>query len=167
MVVGHIAGHGRDAGLSAMAAAGAISALSFLNAGTRVLSGWFVDLIGIRRYFIAVFALQTVAMLLLYPLGNNYLTLWLVAGIIGWNYGAIFTLFPATCLQYFGSSAQASNYGLLFSAFGIAGFFGPYVGGYLKDVTGTYYVPFISGAVMCALAALIIMLVKPPARKMA
>ena len=46
MVIGHLAGHGRDQGLTAMAAAGAVSALAFTNAATRVLSGWFVDFIG-------------------------------------------------------------------------------------------------------------------------
>ncbi|NSW87371.1 MAG: MFS transporter, partial [Syntrophobacteraceae bacterium] len=84
---------------------------------------------------------------------------------IGWNYGSMFTLFPATCLQYFGPTAQGSNYGLLFSAWGLAGFAGPYVGGWLKDTSGTYYVPFIVGAVVVAVSVLISITMKPPAPK--
>lgn len=165
MVIGHIAGHGRDQGLTPMEAAGAVSALAFANAATRVLSGWFVDMIGIRIYFGVLFSLQVVGMLLLYPAGGVYWALWLVAALIGWNYGAMFTLFPATCLQFYGPTAQGSNYGLLFTAWGFAGFAGPWVGGWLKDATGTYYVPFICGAVVCAIAALIIFTTKPPEKK--
>jgi len=164
MVIGHIAGHGRDRGLSPMEAAGAVSALAFANAATRILSGWFVDKIGIKVYFATLFVLQTAAMLLLYPAGNNALMLWVVAALIGWNYGAMFTLFPATCLQYFGPTAQGSNYGLLFTAWGFAGFAGPWVGGWLKDVSGTYYIPFIVGAVVVAVSVLVIAMTKPPAR---
>ena len=165
MVIGHIAGHGRDQGLTPMEAAGAVSALAFANAATRVLSGWFVDMIGIRVYFAVLFALQCVGMLLLYPSGGISWALWLVAALIGWNYGAMFTLFPASTLQFYGPTAQGSNYGLLFTAFGFAGFAGPWVGGYLKDVTGTYYIPFICGSVVCAVAALIIFTTKPPEKK--
>ncbi|HVO85357.1 MAG TPA: MFS transporter, partial [Syntrophobacteria bacterium] len=96
--------------------------------------------------------------------GNNALMLWVVAALIGWNYGAMFTLFPATCLQYFGPTAQGSNYGLLFTAWGFAGFAGPWVGGWLKDVSGTYYIPFIVGAVVVAVSVLVIAITKPPAK---
>ncbi|MCX5855108.1 MAG: hypothetical protein NTZ24_11195 [Deltaproteobacteria bacterium] len=58
MVIGHLAGHGRDQGLTVMAVAGAVSSLAFANAATRVLSGWFVDVIGVRVYFGVLFALQ-------------------------------------------------------------------------------------------------------------
>ena len=164
MVIGHLAGHGRDRGLSPMEAASAVSALAFANAATRILSGWFVDKIGIKVYFTCLFVLQTAVMLLLYPAGAGVLTLGLCSALIGWNYGAMFTLFPATCLQYFGPTAQGSNYGLLFTAWGFAGFAGPWVGGWLKDVSGTYYMPFIVGSAVVAVAVLVIALTKPPAK---
>jgi OFA family oxalate/formate antiporter-like MFS transporter len=164
MVIGHLAGHGRDRGLSPMEAATAVSALAFANAATRILSGWFVDKIGIKVYFACLFALQTAVMLLLYPSGGSVLMLGLCSAVIGWNYGAMFTLFPATCLQYYGPTAQGSNYGLLFTAWGFAGFAGPWVGGWLKDVSGAYYIPFIVGAAVVAVAVLVIALTKPPAK---
>ena len=165
LVIGHIAGHGRDSGLSVMQAAGAVSALAFANASTRVLSGLFVDKMGIRKYFTALCALQVLALLVLYQVGWHYWLLWLVTALIGWNYGAIFTLFPATCVQYYGSTAQGSNYGLLFTAWGVAGFFGPWVGGFLKDSSGSYFLPFMVAAVIAALGTVIIGFGKPPALK--
>jgi OFA family oxalate/formate antiporter-like MFS transporter len=164
MVISLIAAHGIDSGLDPMKAAYAASFLAVMNAASRVLIGQVIDVVGSRVSFIAVFALQAVALVLLYPAGASLWPLWLVAALIGWNYGSMFTLFPATCLQYFGPTAQGSNYGLLFTAWGFAGFAGPYVGGWLKDSTGTYFAPFIAAAVLVALAVIILVVVKAPQR---
>ncbi|MBN2079649.1 MAG: OFA family MFS transporter [Spirochaetes bacterium] len=166
MVIGHIAGHGIDSGLAPMTAAGAASWLAVMNAASRVLIGQFADKVGTRISFLAVFGLQVLAMVLLFPSGSTTWALWMVSALIGWNYGSMFTLFPATCLHYFGSTSQGSNYGLLFTAWGFAGFAGPYVGGWLKDSTGTYSAPFIVAAVMVAIAVVVLAVVKPSARKM-
>jgi len=165
--IGHIAKHGIEKGLTPMVAAGAVSTLALSNAATRILSGWFVDRIGIRIYFTVLFALQVLAMLLLYPAGGTYWALWAVAGLIGWNYGAMFTLFPATCLQFYGPTSQGSNYGLLFTAWGFACFFGPVVGARLKDVFGNYQLAFIVGAAIVAVACVIIATTRAPARRSA
>lgn len=167
MVIGHLAGFGRDQGLTALAAAGAVSSLAFANAATRILSGFFVDMIGIRIYFAVTFLLQTIAMVAIFQLGGNQIGLAAISILIGWNYGAMFTLFPATCLQYYGPTAQGSNYGLLFTAWGLAGFAGPWVGGYLKDTTGTYYLPFLCAAALCALGTVILFMTRPPEKKAA
>ena len=165
MVIGHLAGFGRDQGLTALAAAGAVSSLAFANAATRILSGFFVDIIGIRVYFAVTFLLQTIAMLAIFQLGGSQIGLAAIAILIGWDYGAMFTLFPASLLQFYGPTAQGSNYGLLFTAWGFAGFAGPWVGGYLKDVTGTYSMPFLCAAVLCALGCIILFTTKPPEKR--
>ncbi|HDP81281.1 MAG TPA: MFS transporter [Spirochaetes bacterium] len=165
MVIGHIAGHGIDSGLAPMTAAGAASWLAIMNAISRILIGQVADKVGTRVSFIGVFSLQAAAMLLLFPAGGIYWALWAVAALIGWNYGSMFTLFPATCLQYFGPTSQGSNYGLLFTAWGFAGFAGPYVGGWLKDSSGAYYAPFVIAAVMVALAVILLSVIKPPKKQ--
>ncbi len=164
MVIGHIAGHGRDAGLDPMQAAAAVSSLAIFNAATRILIGAIADKVGTKASFLGIFTLQVAAMLLLYPAGSSVILLSVVAALVGWNYGAMFTLFPATCLQYYGPTAQGSNYGLLFTAFGLAGFSGPFIGGMLKDTTGSYFVPFIIGAVVVGISGVIIAAIKPPVK---
>jgi len=165
MVIGHIAGHGRDAGLEAMQAAAAVSTLAIFNAATRILIGAIADRVGTKASFVGIFVLQVAAMALLFPAGSSAMWLGVVAALIGWNYGAMFTLFPATCLQYYGPTAQGSNYGLLFTSFGLAGFAGPFVGGLLKDQTGTYSAPFFIGAAVVVVSVLITALIKPPPRR--
>jgi OFA family oxalate/formate antiporter-like MFS transporter len=167
MVIGHIAGHGRDAGLLPMQAAMAVSMLALMNAITRIVTGIIADKVGSKILLVVYFILQAASMLALYPAGPSVIALAVVASFIGWNYGAMFTLFPATCLQYFGPTAQGSNYGLLFTAWGLAGFAGPYIGGLLKDFTGTYASPFIVAAIMLVIPVIIFILLKPPAKKSA
>ena len=162
VVIGHIAGHGLDSGLTAMQAGWAVSALAACNAVTRIITGLFVDRVGTRALFLIYFGIQVGALLVLFPAGSTHWQLWLIAAVIGWNYGGMFTLFPATCLAFYGGKSQGTNYGLLFTAFGLAGFAGPYAGGLLKDITGTYFVPFALSAGMVAISFFLSLVIKPP-----
>ncbi len=154
-----------DAKAIALAAAGAPSTLAIFNAAVRIMVGPLADKIGTKQIFIVLFALQAVAMVMLFPAGKSAALLAAVAGLIGWNYGSMFTLFPATLLQYYGPTAQGSNYGLLFTAWGVAGFCGPYLGGKLQAMTGSFFVPFIVAAVVLAIAVVILLSLKAPEKK--
>lgn len=184
MVIGLIAKHGIDAmtlayrakeGLDAfavipenvansiaMSAALAASSLAVFNATVRIMIGPLADKIGTKKIFVFLFAIQTVAMLLLFPAGKSAALLAACAALIGWNYGSIFTLFPATLLQYYGPTNQASNYGLLFSAFGVAGFCGPFIGGKLQAMTGSFFIPFIVASGVLAVSVAILATLKAP-----
>jgi OFA family oxalate/formate antiporter-like MFS transporter len=149
----------------AMAAAGAPSALAIANAAVRIMVGPLADKIGTKQIFVVLFALQAVAFLALFPLGKSAAMLALIAAVVGWNYGAMFTLFPATLLGYFGPTAQGSNYGLLFTAWGVAGFCGPYLGGKLQAMSGSFLVPFVVASVVLAVAVVILATLKAPEKK--
>lgn len=148
-----------------MAAAGAPAALAITNALVRVLIGPLADKIGTKKIFITLFIIQAAAMVALYPAGNSATMLALCAAVIGWNYGSMFTLFPATLLQYYGPTSQGSNYGLLFTAWGVAGFCGVFAGGWLRDLTNSFFVPFLVSAVVVAVAVVILLSLKPPEKK--
>lgn len=149
----------------AMLAAWAPSTLAIFNAAVRVMIGPLADKIGSKKIFVVLFILQCIAMMLLFPAGKSYVLLAACAGLIGWNYGAMFTLFPSTLLYYYGPTHQGSNYGVLFSAFGVAGFFGPYLGGKLQVMTGSFFVPFVVASVIVGIAAVILMMLKAPEKK--
>lgn len=165
LVIGHIAGHGIDCGLTAMQATTAVSALALTNSATRIISGFLADAVGFKKYFLVLCILQTACLLLLVPIGGNAWLLAATAACIGWNYGSVFTLFPAACVRYFGPTAQGSNYGLLFTSWGFAGFAGPWAGGLLKDVTGNYTLPFLTAAGASLVSAIIIARLKTPLPK--
>ena len=131
----------------------------------RVAIGPLADRIGSKKIFIVLFVLQCIAMLLLFPAGKSYVLLAACAGLIGWNYGAMFTLFPSTLLYYYGPTHQGSNYGVLFTAWGVAGFFGPFIGGKLQVMTGSFFVPFVVAATIVGIAAVILIALKAPEKK--
>ena len=167
LVTGHIAAFGRDGGLSPAFAAGAVMALTITNAATRVGSGYFADKFGSKQYFTIISLIQGLVLCMLYYTASSPTLLWLAAAAIGWNYGAIFTLFPALCAQFFGSNAQSPNYGLLFTAWGVAGFFGPFAGGFFRDITGTYATPFMLAGLLAFLALALVIINRPPEKKRA
>ena len=157
-----IAKNSQYANSIAMKASYAVSSLAFCNALVRILIGAIVDKVGTRICFLSTFLLQAIVLLALYPAGTNYLLLLLAAAVIGWNYGAMFTLFPTACVQYFGATAQGSNYGLLFTAWGLAGFVGPYVAGILLDSFNTYFIPFAVAAAVVAVSIVALFVIRPP-----
>jgi predicted MFS family arabinose efflux permease len=89
----------------------------------------------------------------------------LLSGLISDKYGANHTLFPATCKDYYGINTSGLNYGLLFTAFGIAGLLMPWFNGLLQDITGKpdiSYIIIICMMVASALFALVSIRLGPP-----
>ncbi|MDR2551300.1 MAG: OFA family MFS transporter [Desulfobulbus sp.] len=164
MVIGLLAKFGGDAGNTNPGLA--VQCLAVANAAVRILIGPIVDKLGgTKKVFIILFSLQAIAMVALYPSGSSTLLLSVTAALIGWNYGAMFTLFPATTLNYFGITSQGSNYGLLFTAWGVAGLFGPTCGSKLQEITKSFMTPFIASAVILAIAVIILATLKAPEKK--
>jgi MFS family permease len=89
------------------------------------------------------------------------------ASIIGFNFGGNFALFPAITADYFGNKNVGTNYGWVFSAYGIAGIVGPYLAGYFKDSAqsttdpSVWMVPFIIAGVSCIMGSIIMVKCKP------
>ena len=80
----------------------------------------------------------------------------------GNNGGAIF---PSIIGDYFGRLKAASLIGAIFTLSGIAAAVGPLVGGYLYDLTHSYRLAFILGALTNLLALGLVFVSKPPERK--
>lgn len=148
-----------------MKAALALSVFNAANALVRILIGAIADKTGVRICFLVTFTLQIIAMLFLFPAAKVFALLCIVAIVIGWNYGSMFTLFPALCMKYFGPTAQSLNYGLLFTSWAIAGFTSSLLAGRMFDIFGTYMVSFIVGAIFVALGSVTLFFTKSPERK--
>jgi OFA family oxalate/formate antiporter-like MFS transporter len=53
------------------------------------------------------------------------------------------------------------NYGLLFTSFGVAGIFGPILGGKVRDLLGSYNHSFVISAVLLLIGAVLAMTIRP------
>ena len=80
----------------------------------------------------------------------------------GLCYGTIFTLMPSATADFYGVRHLGVNYGLVFTAFGVAGVLGPILGGMLRDHSGSYTASYLLSAVMLLLAAGLAFFTRPP-----
>jgi MFS family permease len=146
---------------------------AIFNGLGRIAWGSISDRIGRRQTIIVMSALQGVTMLMTY---HVFITFGLAHGfivsaaLIGFNYGGSFALFPAITADYFGNKSVGSNYGWMFTAYGVAGLAGPLLAGYFKDTAqgsadpSVWMTPFIVAGVVCLLGAVIMALTTRPGR---
>jgi OFA family oxalate/formate antiporter-like MFS transporter len=135
-----------------------------LNGLTRPFFGWVSDQIGREKTMFIAFALESVGILALYYWGRDPIMFVILTGIVFFAWGEIYSLFPATCADTFGTKNAAGNAGLLYTAKGTASIFVP-LSSLLMDATGTWQAVFFLGCAMNAVAALMAWYVLKPMRK--
>ncbi len=135
------------AGLEAVAAASVISILAISNAGSRLISGTLSDKLGTLNVLKGIFVITIIALLFLSFLAQFKLFFYL--GVIGVavGYGGFLALFPTFTNQEFGSFRYASNYGVVYQAYGLAALSGIF----LKSLVGTYTNTFIFSTIAVAI----------------
>jgi len=114
----------------AVLAASIAGILSIFNAAGRIVWGAISDRIGRVMTMIAMFATLGFAMIF-FGIQTDVLTLTIGAALIGFCFGGNFALFPSATADYFGTKNLGSNYGLVFTAYGVAGILGPFLAGVL------------------------------------
>jgi MFS transporter, OFA family, oxalate/formate antiporter len=98
----------------------------------RPFFGWLSDQIG-REYTMALaFSIGAVALYTLSQSGTNPVLFVLVTALYFGVYGEIFSLFPATCGDTFGSKFAAANNGMLYTAKGAGALLVPIAAGISK-----------------------------------
>ena len=135
-----------------------------LNGLTRPFFGWVSDQIGREPTMFIAFALEAVGILALYKFGQNPIAFVILTGLVFFAWGEIYSLFPSTCADTFGSKFAASNAGLLYTAKGTASLLVP-LSSVLATATGGWETVFIVASVMNAIAALMAWFVLRPMRR--
>src|SRR5262245_44427136 len=124
------------------------------NGGSRVFWGWASDKIGRETSMIIAFILQAICLLLVLALGQISGALFAFSLVLVYfTWGEIYSLFPATAGDYFGTRHATSNYGVLYTAKGAASIVGGYIGALLYEQFGTWSVGFYGSAVLALVAA--------------
>ena len=124
-------------GVPALVAAGMVGIISIANGLGRLLWAWFSDAVGRRNVFLIMFLLQA-ALFFLLPSQHEFAILTGLAFIILSCYGGGFGTMPAFATDYFGPKSIGSIYGLMLTAWGFAGLFGPLMIARMREMTGSY-----------------------------
>ncbi|MGA2962254.1 MAG: OFA family MFS transporter [Candidatus Korobacteraceae bacterium] len=133
------------------------------NASGRILSGWMSDALGRINVLRLMIGISMIGMPVLYMVGNNVVALFLIVFVIYWCYGTQLSVNGAACSDFWGTKNAGINYGLLFTAWGVAGIIGPRIGGYFYTQTHSYKGAFMWAAALAAVALVCEMLAKRPA----
>ncbi|MBA4374887.1 MAG: hypothetical protein C0401_01770 [Anaerolinea sp.] len=170
MVIGNLASIFKDQiGLPALSAI-AVSALAIGNGGGRVLYGMLSDKFGRKTILIFAFVFQAILVFLLSFINKesvlaNSIVLIVLVILIGANYGANLSVFPAITKDYFGLKNFAMNYGLVYLAWGLGGFMLSQLAGTIKGATGSFDLAYLLSAALLVIAAVLMIVLKSPQPK--
>src|SRR5450756_270976 len=88
----------------------------------------------------------------------------ILTGVVFFAWGEIYSLFPSTCTDSFGTKFATANAGLLYTAKGTASLLVP-LANVLTTSTGSWHAVFWIAAAMNAIAAITALAVLKPMRK--
>jgi OFA family oxalate/formate antiporter-like MFS transporter len=148
-------------GISAVGAAGIVGIMSIANGLGRFLWASLSDVIGRRQVFLVMFPLQAI-LFALFPSVRTPAGFTMLAFVILLCYGGGFGTMPAFVADYFGAENVGSIYGLMLTAWGCAGVFGPMLIATLRESNGRYQEALFVIAAVMLVATFIPMFVAAP-----
>jgi len=119
-------------GVTMAALAFALSLNRIFDGVGRPFFGWLSDQIGRENTMALAFTIGAIALYTLSQSGTNPVLFVLVTALYFGVYGEIFSLFPATTGDTFGSKFAAANYGMLYTAKGAGALLVPIAAGISK-----------------------------------
>jgi MFS transporter, OFA family, oxalate/formate antiporter len=151
-------------------AAAALAAISLVigaagNASGRIFSGWMSDALGRLNVLRLMIGISAVAMFILPHTGSVMavpIFLYIMVFVVYWCYGTQLSVNASTTSDFWGTKNAGINYGLLFTAWGVAGVIGPRIGGKLFDKYGDYKAAFYTAAVLAIVALVFEFLARRP-----
>jgi len=143
-------------GLTLPALSFALTLDRVLNGLTRPFFGWVSDQIGREATMLVAFAVEGI--------GQQPIMFVILSGLVFFAWGEIYSLFPSTNADTFGTKFAAANAGLLYTAKGTASLLVP-LSSVLTAATGNWHVVFMLAAAMNIAAALLAWIVLRPMRR--
>jgi MFS transporter, OFA family, oxalate/formate antiporter len=171
MIISQFAAFSRDFGVADVILFGAAAlplALTIdrmTNGLTRPFFGWVSDRVGRENTMAIAFLFEAVAVTLLVLTRHDALLFVLLSGLVFFGWGEIFSLFPSTLTDTFGTEFATTNYGLLYVAQGIGSILGGPLAALLHDRAQSWLPVFAIIVAMDALTALLALFVLKPMRR--
>ncbi|OZI23959.1 oxalate/formate MFS antiporter [Bordetella genomosp. 9] len=171
MVTSQMASFARDFGVADLIVFGmaalplALTVDRLTNGLTRPFFGWVSDRYGRENTMFMAFALEGIAMAVWLATREHPLLFVLLSGVVFFGWGEIFSLFPSTLTDTFGTRHATANYGWLYISQGIGSILGGPLAALLHEKTASWHPVFYSAIVLDILAALLAIAVLKPARR--
>jgi OFA family oxalate/formate antiporter-like MFS transporter len=155
MVISQLVPFAKSVGI----AAAALSTMTLVvgaagNASGRILSGWMSDRLGRINVLRTMIGISMIAMPALYAAGSDVALLYPAVFVVYWCYGTQLSVNGVAASDFWGTKNAGVNYGILFTAWGVAGIIGPLIGGRLFDRYHNYQAAFYTAAALAGVALL-------------
>ena len=171
MVTSQMAAFTRDFGMANAVVFGlpllplALSVDRVMNGVTRPFFGWLSDRIGRENTMVIAFSLEGTAMTLWLLTRSHPALFVIMSGVVLFGWGEIFSLFPSTLTDTYGTKYATTNYGFLYMAQGIGSVLGGPVAALLHDAYGSWMPVFAIIIVMNFATALLAGVALKPMRR--
>jgi MFS transporter, OFA family, oxalate/formate antiporter len=150
--------------LNPATSAGLVSFFALFNGGGRPLFGWLTDAIGHSKAAALSLLLTVLASAAMLLAREGSVVLYAVCFAAFWmGLGSWLAIAPTTVATYFGAKNYATNYGIVFSAYGIGAILASLSAGFAKDIFGSYIHAFhVSGSLATVGVIIALTLMKKP-----
>ncbi|CAM3550575.1 oxalate/formate MFS antiporter [Bordetella sputigena] len=171
MVTSQMASFARDFGVADLMVFGmaalplALTVDRLTNGLTRPFFGWVSDRVGRENTMFVAFALEGIAMAVWLATREHPLLFVLLSGVVFFGWGEIFSLFPSTLTDTFGTRHATANYGWLYISQGIGSILGGPLAALMHEKTASWHPVFYSAIALDIIAALLAIAVLKPARR--
>ena len=142
VILVHIVPHATDLDISTASAASILATVGGVSIAGRITLGAVADRIGNKQVFLIGFALISISLLWLTQATDTWM-LYLFAVVFGFTYGGCTTTMSPLVAKLFGLSSHGLLLGITEFTWTVGGALGPFIAGYIFDVTGSYQVPFL------------------------
>jgi OFA family oxalate/formate antiporter-like MFS transporter len=144
----------RSWGIATAALTFAMQLNAVANGASRIFWGWVSDRTGRELAMGVAFVLNAISLVLVLTLGRVSGTLFAVTLLLTFfTWGEVFSLFPSIVGDYYGSKHATSNYGVMYSAKGVAAIIAGGVAARLFEAFGTWTACFYGSAVLALVGA--------------
>jgi len=140
-----------------------VGVMSLLNAAGRIVWGAVSDKLGRENTMILMFLILSLGMFAfawMSTISISWIAVMGIASLIGFCFGGNFALFPSATADFFGSKNVGKNYGVMFTAYGIAGITGAFVAGPIVQATGSYFLAFVVTGILAIIAVVFTFILK-------
>ena len=135
------------------------------NGLTRPFFGWLSDHIGRENTMAIAFILEGVAVFLMLQYRSDPYLLVVLSGLVFFGWGEIFSLFPSTLTDTFGTKYATTNYGFLYMAQGVGSILGAPIAAMIYEATGSWMPVFGLVIGMDVLTGLLALFALKPLRR--
>ena len=161
MIMTHIVPRAEDLGIGPVQAASIVGVIGAVSVPSRILGGFLSDTAGRKTIAVVCALLHTLALLWLTASTQMWM-FYVFAVLYGIAYGGIDAPILALIGDHFGMRRVGVIMGSLTAGWGAGAALGPYIAGYIYDVSSSYVAAFAMGSAFIALAALVVSRLEKP-----